>query len=75
MLWVSDAEAIQHLERSPHWGWVALDPESKRLLSIDIDEHMRAMAQRLVHHVVQVMAPGGVPLFLSDGLHAYTTAC
>jgi IS1 family transposase len=71
---VSDAEAIQHLERSPHWVWVAIDPESKLLLSIDIGEHTLAMAQRLVHHVVQVMAPGCVPLFLSDGLNDYATA-
>jgi IS1 family transposase len=70
----SDAEAIQHLERSPHWVWVAIDPVSKLLVSIDVGERTLAMAQRLVHHVVQVVAPGGVPLFLTDGLKEYTTA-
>src|SRR5262249_36554091 len=30
--------------------------------------------QRVVHQVVQVLAPGCVPLFLTDGFKAYTTA-
>ena len=33
-----------------------------------------AMAQRVVHQVVQVLAPGCVPLFLTDGLKDYGTA-
>src|SRR5262245_15606446 len=33
-----------------------------------------AMAQRLVHQVVQVLAPGCVPLFLTDGFKVYLTA-
>jgi len=32
------------------------------------------MAQRMVHQVVQVLAPGCVPLFLPDGLKEYRTA-
>jgi len=32
------------------------------------------MAQRVVHQVVQVLAPGCVPLFLTDGFKEYTTA-
>jgi hypothetical protein len=32
------------------------------------------MAQRVVHQVVQVLAPGCVPLFLTDGLKEYATA-
>src|SRR5262245_63908774 len=31
---VSEAEAIARLERSPRWVWVAMDPESKLLLTI-----------------------------------------
>src|SRR5205823_13742884 len=34
----------------------------------------RAMAQGVVHQVGQVLAPGGVPLFLTDGFKEYTTA-
>ena len=33
---VSEAEAIERLERSPQWVWVAMDPESKLVLAIDV---------------------------------------
>src|SRR5262249_18741413 len=33
-----------------------------------------AVAQRVVHQVVQVLAPGCVPLFLTDGFKEYITA-
>jgi len=71
---VSDTEALERLSRSPHWVWVALDPVSKLLLSMDVGERSLAMAQRVVHHDVQVLAPGCIPLFLTDGFKAYTTA-
>jgi len=71
---VSDAEAIQRLSRSPHWVWAAIDPITKLLLTIDVGDRTLAMAQRVVHQVVQVLAPGCVPLFLTDGFKAYTTA-
>src|SRR5712691_3337022 len=71
---VSDAEAIQRLSRSPHWVWGALDPVTKLLLAIDVGDRTLAMAQHVVHQVVQALAPGCVPLFLTDGFKAYTTA-
>ena len=71
---VSDAEAIQRLSRSPHWVWGALDPVTKLLLTIDVGDRTLAMAQRVVHQVAQVLAPGCVPLFLTDGLKEYATA-
>jgi IS1 family transposase len=71
---VSEAEAIERLERSPHWVWVAIDPVTKLLLTIDVGERTLAMAQRVVHQVVQVLASGCVPLFLTDGLKEYATA-
>src|SRR6266566_3044987 len=71
---VSEAEAIERLERSPQWVWVAMDPESKLLLAIDVGERTLAMAQRVVHQVVQVVAPDCAPLFLTDGFRAYMTA-
>jgi hypothetical protein len=33
---LSEDEAIKRLERSPHWVWTAIDPESKLLLVIDV---------------------------------------
>src|SRR6266853_1607787 len=71
---VSEAEAIERLERSPQWVWVAMDPESKLLLAIDVGSRTLAMAQRFVHHVAQVLAPDCAPLFLTDGFKEYLTA-
>src|SRR6266478_5545453 len=71
---VSEAEALKRLSRSPHWVWVAMDPVTKLLLAIDIGDRTLAMAQRVVHQVVQVLAPGCVPLFLTDGFKEYATA-
>jgi IS1 family transposase/transposase-like protein len=68
------AEASEPLPHSPHWVWVAIDPLSKLLLAFDVGERTLAMAQQLVHHVRQVLAPGCVPLFLSDGLKEYAMA-
>src|SRR5712692_6948653 len=71
---VSEAEAVERLSRSPHWVWAALDPVTTLLLTIDVGDRTLAMAQGVVHQVVQVLAPGCVPLFLTDGVKAYTTA-
>src|SRR3989475_2763332 len=71
---VSEAEAIERLDRSPQWVWVAMDPESKLVLTIDVGERTLAIAQRVVHHVAQVLAPDCAPLFLTDGFWEYLTA-
>ena len=71
---VSEAEAIVRLERMAQWVWVAMDPESKLLLAIDVGNHTLAMAQRVVHQVAQVLAPDCAPLFLTDGFQEYLTA-
>jgi IS1 family transposase len=71
---LSEAKAIRRLSRSPHWVWVAIDPVTKLLLAIDVGKRTLVMAQRFVHQVVQVLAPGCVPLFLTDGFKEYTTA-
>jgi IS1 family transposase len=70
----STAEAIERLERAPQWVWVAMAPESKLLLAIDVGNRTLALAQRVVHHVAQVIAPDCAPLFLTDGLREYMTA-
>src|SRR5215475_916670 len=71
---VSETEAIERLERSPQWVWVAMDPESKLLLAINVGKRTLAMAQCFVHHVAQVLAPDCAPLFLTDGFREYLTA-
>lgn len=71
---VSEAEAIERLERSPQGVWVAMDPERKLLLAIDVGNRPLAMAQRLVHQVAQVVASDCAPLFLTAGFREYMTA-
>src|SRR3989454_10778342 len=51
-----------------------MDPESKLLLAIDVGDRTLVMAQRLIHHVVQVLAPDCAPLLLTDGFQASMTA-
>jgi IS1 family transposase len=71
---IGEDEAIECLSRSPHWVWVAIEPESKLLLTIDVGERTLAMAQRVLHQVALLLAPDCVPLFLSDGYKEYLTA-
>jgi IS1 family transposase len=71
---VTETEVLQRLSRSPHWVWVAMDPVTKLMLTINVGERTLAMAQCVVHHVTQVLAPDGVPLFLTDGFREYMTA-
>jgi hypothetical protein len=46
----------------------------KLLLVIDVGARTLAMAQRVVHQVTEALAPGCVPLFVTDGLKDYATA-
>src|SRR5262249_58487383 len=63
---IGEDEAIQRLDRSPAWVWTAMDPQSKLLLVIDVGTRTLEMAQRVVHQVVERLAPGCVPLCLTD---------
>jgi IS1 family transposase/transposase-like protein len=67
-------EAFQRLSRRNCWVWGAMDPESKLLLSVEVGPRCVQMAQKLIHRVTDKLAPGCVPVFLSDGLAAYATA-
>jgi len=71
---ISDEAAIQRLERSPSWVWTAMDPMSKLLVVVAVGSRTLAMAQRVVHQVTARLAPGCVPLFLTDGFNEYKTA-
>jgi transposase-like protein/IS1 family transposase len=71
---VTETEAIERLSRSPHWVWVAMDPVTKLILTIDVGERTLALAQGFVHQLVQVLAPDCTPLFLTDGHKDYLTA-
>jgi IS1 family transposase len=71
---IREDEAIERLERSPYWVWTAMDPQSKLLLVVDVGTRTLAMAGRVLHQLVQVLAPDCVPLFLTDGFNEYRTA-
>jgi IS1 family transposase len=71
---ISDDEAIERLERSPYWVWTAMDPQSKLLVVVDVGTRTLVMAQRVLHQLVRVLAPGCVPLFVTDGFKEYKTA-
>jgi hypothetical protein len=55
-------------------GLGAIDPVTKLLLTLDVGDRTLAVAQCVVHQVVQVLAPDCVPLFVTDGFKEYTTA-
>jgi hypothetical protein len=71
---VSETEASERLERSPCWVWVAMDPESKRFLALDVGDRPLALAQRFGHQVTQMLAPDCAPLVLTDGFRESRTA-
>jgi IS1 family transposase len=71
---INNDEAIRRLEHSPSWVWTAMDPTSKLLVVVEVGSRTLAMAQRVVHQVIQVLAPGCVPLFLTAGFKDYATA-
>lgn len=51
-----------------------MDPENKRLLSAQAGPRTLAMAEAMLHQIAQLLAPGCVPLFLSDGHPNYLPA-
>jgi len=71
---LSAAEAVEQLSRSPYWVWTAIDPETKLLLCVRVGERTLMMAQTVLHQIAGLLAPGCVPLFLSDGYAHYLTA-
>jgi len=71
---MSEEEAIQRLSRSPQGVWTAIDPQSKLLLVITVGPRTQAMAQRVVHQVREGLAPGCIPLCVTDGCKEYMSA-
>jgi IS1 family transposase len=71
---MSADDAIERLEGARPWVWTAMDPVSKLLLAVEVGPRTREMAQRVVHQVVGVLAPGCVPACFSDGFKGYRPA-
>ncbi len=53
------------------WLWLAIDPCTKILPVLHLDLRTQNMAHMLIHSLRELLAPGGLPLFTSDGLNLY----
>jgi hypothetical protein len=53
------------------WLWVAIDPCTKLLPAFQLGPRTQYMAYLLIHSIRQMLAPGCLPLFTSDGLNLY----
>jgi IS1 family transposase len=53
------------------WLWLAIDPCTKILPVLQLGPRTQTMAHRLIHSLRQILAPGYLPLFTSDGLNLY----
>ena len=53
------------------WLWLAIDPCTKLLPVLHLGPRTQPMAHRVIHSLRQLLAPGCIPLFTSDGLNVY----
>jgi IS1 family transposase len=53
------------------WLWLAIDPCTKILPVLQLGPRTQHMAHRVIHSLRQILAPGCIPLFTSDGLNLY----
>jgi hypothetical protein len=53
------------------WLWLAIDPCTKILPVLHLGLRTQTMAHTVIHSLRQLLAPGCIPLFTSDGLNLY----
>jgi IS1 family transposase len=53
------------------WLWLAIDPCTKILPVPHLGPRTQPMAHRVIHSLRQLLAPGCIPVFTSDGLNVY----
>jgi transposase-like protein/IS1 family transposase len=53
------------------WPWLAIDPCTKLLPVLHLGPRTQNMAHKVIHSLRQLLAPGCLPLFTSDGLNLY----
>ena len=73
-LWALMGRRQKKHKRNSRWVWAALDPVNKLFLAFVVGDRSLDTAQLLIHDVVQVLAPGCVPLFTSDQWAPYAVA-
>jgi IS1 family transposase len=60
-----------HCAKEVLWLWLAIDPCTKILPVLALGPRTQHMAHLLIHSLRQMLAPGCLPLFTSDGLNLY----
>jgi hypothetical protein len=58
-------------QRQVLWLWLAIDPLSKILPVLHVGPRTQLSAHTVIHALRQVLSPGCIPLFTSDGLNLY----
>jgi transposase-like protein len=53
------------------WLWLAIDPRTKLLPVLYLGPRTQHAAHMVIHSLRQILAPGCIPLFTSDGLNHY----
>jgi IS1 family transposase len=53
------------------WLWLAIDPCTKILPVLHLGLRTQTMAHTVIHSLRELLAPGCIPLFTSDGLNMY----
>ncbi len=53
------------------WLWLVIDPCTKILPVLHLGPRTQHMAHRVIHSLQQLLVPGCIPLFTSDGLNLY----
>ena len=53
------------------WLWLAIDPLTKIIPVLYLGPRTQKMAHLLIHSLREILAPGCLPLFTSDGLNLY----
>jgi IS1 family transposase len=53
------------------WLWLAIDPCTKVIPVLHLGPRTQNMAHMVIHSLRQILAPGYLPLFTSDGLNLY----
>jgi IS1 family transposase len=56
------------------WIWIACDAQTKVIASVQLGPRTQVLVHALIHSLVQVLAPGCIPLCTSDGLDLYCYA-
>lgn len=53
------------------WLWLVIDPCTKLLPVLSLGPRTQKAAHQVIHSLRQLLAPGCIPLFTSDGLNLY----